>query len=356
MRQPGFITQFLQDLRRVPEDVRKRINMTGGFHEQALLKMLMEPVDSSVTTFSPAPDGIVRFYHDDLERYNQVGSDALFEGKVAYCIDASGQDIEPGSPDALARIPKLLMSLLTLKLTQLVGNGPAWVVTTPTFRRAIEQHLASHVGFELDRVKVIEQNETYQMTPDNRIVFSADGSPCLHACGTGDLFSCLRRDDAFQRFVGSGGKYVALVDINNVFAALEPAIVGHHIESGKKVTCEVVKRKPSEEGSVLVESVEGIRGVDMKRIFATEKDDYSWLCTNSYIFDVDVDMDKISADWCRIQDRRHDRIAIRYQKFFDEITAAYDTNYIGVVRGERYIPVRDSSTLASLEKIVNLDL
>lgn len=356
MKQPGFITQFLHDLSNVPDDVRKRINTAGGFHEQSLIKLLLSPVDDSVTTFSSALDHAVGFYHDDVERYHQIGASALHDGKVAYCINACEQSIEAGVPNALVRIPKLHMSLLTLKLCQLVGNGPVWIVTTPTFRREIEQHLTSQVGIELQNVKLVEQNETYQLTPDNRIIFDRSGSVSLSGCGMGDLFSCLSTDKSYEEFVQRGGKHIVVVDINNVFATLEPSIVGHHIDSKKKVSCEVVKRKPEEEGSVLVDTVQGVRAVDMKRIAKTSDEDYSWLCTNSYIFDADIDMNKISPDWCRIQDRQGDSVVIRYQKFFDEITAAYDTNYIGVVRGERYMPVKDKTSLSLLEKIVNIDL
>jgi hypothetical protein len=355
MKQPGFITQLLHDLQRVPVDVRARVNSLSGFHEQILLRALLDPKDVSVTTFSSVPDGYVGFCHDEHDHCGQLGSEALDKQKVAYLINACEQKIEPGKPDALARIPKLSMSLLTLKLFQAVGNGPVWIATTPSFLKDIKQHVLSHVGIDFNRVHFFEVNEAYQLSPDNRLIFNGE-DVSLHGCGMGDLLTRLSDEPTYREFIEKGGKHVFAVDSNNVFASLDPVIIGNHIESKKKVTCEVVKRKQSEEGSVVVEAFEGIRLVDMRRIFETSTNDYTWMCTNSYVFDTDIDVDRISAEWCRTQVKQHNNVLIRYQKFFDELTKNYDTNYIGVDRQERFLQINDSADVAALEKIVNIDL
>jgi len=355
MKQPGFIAQFLQDIQQIPAEIRERVNSPSGCHEQVLLKMLLDPKDVSVTAFSSIPDGHIQFYHDEHDYYGQVGSKAICEEKVAYLINACEQKIEAGHPDALVRIPKLSMSLLTLKLFQAVGNGPVWIATTSSFMHDIKQHVLSQVGIDLDRIKFIEVNETYQLTPDNRIV-SNNQKVSLYSCGTGELLSRIDNEPSYREFVEKGGRHIFIVDVNNVFASLDPAIIGHHIESKKKVSCEVVRRKSLEEGSVVVDAFEGIRLVDIRRIFETSESDHAWLCTNSYVFDVDIDVDKISTEWCRTQIKQNNGVIICYQKFFDELTKTYDTNIIGVDRGERFLQVNNAADVTSLEKIVNIEL
>jgi len=355
MKQPGFITQFLQDLQQIPVEIRERVNSPSGCHEQVLLKMLLDPKDVSVTAFSSVSDRYIHFYHDEYDYYGQVGSKAICEEKIAYLINACEQKIEAGKPDALVRIPKLSMSLLTLKLFQVIGNGPVWIATTSSFMHDIKQHVFSQVGIDLNRIKFIEVNETYQLTPDNRII-SDNEKVSLHSCGIGELLSRINNEPTHREFVEKGGKHIFVVDVNNVFASLDPAIVGHHIESKKKVSCEVVRRKSLEEGSVVVDAFEGIRLVDMRRIFETSESDHAWLCTNSYVFDIDIDVEKISIEWCRTQIKRNDGVAICYQKFFDDITKTYDSNIIGVDRGERFLQVNSTADVVSLEKIVNIEL
>lgn len=355
MKQPGFITQLLQDLQQVPTEIRARVNSPNGCHEQVLLKMLLDPKDVSVTTFSSVPDGYIRFYHDEADYYSQVGSKIIGEKKVAYLINATEQKIESGKPDALVRIPKLSMSLLTLKLFQAVGNGPIWIATTRSFMRDVRQHVFSHVGIDIDRIRFIEVNETYQLTPDNKIFFN-DNKVILRSCGTGELLSRINDEPTYREFLEMGGKHVVAVDVNNVFASLDPAIVGHHIESKKKVSCEVVKRKPLEEGSVVVDAFEGVRLVDMRRIVETAENDHTWLSTNSYIFDTDIKLEEVTSEWCRTQIKQNNGIVICYQKFFDELTKAYDTNYVGVDRGERFLQVNNETDVMLLEKIVNIEL
>lgn len=355
MKQPGFITQLLQDFQQVPAEIRARVNSPHSCHEQILLKMLADPKDTSVTAFSSVPDGYIRFYHDEYDHYNEVGSRIIGEEKVAYLINACEQRIKPGTPDALIRIPKLSMSLITLKLFQAIGSGPIWIATTQSFMNDIKQHVFSHVGIDFNRIKFIEVNETYQLTPDNMIFFNNE-KVSLHACGTGELLTRINNEPVYSEFVEKGGKHVFIVDVNNVFASLDPAIVGHHVESKKKVSCEVVKRKPAEEGSVIVDAFEGVRLVDMKRIFETTESDHAWLCTNSYLFDTDIDVDKVSIEWCRTQINQNNGVIIRYQKFFDELTKAYDTNYIGVIRGERFLQVNNINDVMLLDNIVNVEL
>jgi UDP-N-acetylglucosamine pyrophosphorylase len=355
MRSPGFITNLLQEINSLPHQVRSSVNTRHGLNEQTLLRLLSNPYDDRVPVVSPGSDTNMKFYHDDHDRFDQLGTQALLDGKVAYCIYAGGQNIELGRPDALARIPELGMSLLTLKLFQAVGQGPVWIVTTPSFIKEIKDHVAAQVGLDLSRISFVIQNESYQLTPSNSLFFINKGVS-LRDCGSGDVFLSLYNSDCYCGFVSTGGKHVVFVDVANVFASLDPAILGHHIESKKKITAEVVKRHDSEEGCILVESIEGLRLVDMKRIDVDDVHSYTVMSTDSYVWDTDIELHNIPSKWCRRQAVHDNAVVVYYQKFFDDVTIAYDTNYIGVARSERMIRVKNLQDLQAVKNVVSTEL
>ena len=355
MKQPGFISQILEDLEKVPATVRSSINSPGGLHESSLLRLLTRPHDDRIVVFSPPVDGVVGFYHETLEEHTELGSKVLVDEKVAFCIDATSSDIDGKTLDGLVRIPDLNMSLITLKLFQAVGTGPIWIVVPSSHISAVSAHIASQIGIDIGRITIIEQKETYKITPDNKLLF--DGSlPCTSGGGSGGLLTSLSMCPQYEQFKARGGKHVFAVNVTNAFAFLDPIVIGHHIKSGKKVTCEVTRRKPNEVGSVLAESTTGVRAVDIRRIDVDNADEYSWLCTDSYVFDTSVELCNVHSDWCRIQTDRNGSVEVHYQKFFDDITASYETNFLGTSRHERFMRLASQADLAAAQQIVSINL
>ena len=350
MKRPGFVKQFQDDIGRIPQQIRSRVNVNRGLSEDKLMEALLAPVDHGVTNPVPAKDTQVSHYHDMLEVYEGIGTASLHKKEVAYCILAGGAGTRVGGPKALLHIPELNMSLLTLKLHQAVGQGPIWILVSPTIRAEVEAHVAEQKDIDQARIKFVEQFESYRLTPHNQLVFDGD-VPSIYPCGHGDLFPALAGSAVWRDFIESGGKHVVVVNVDNVFGSLEPAILGHHIDNKSKVTCEVVRRKNEELGGVLVDCDEGLQIVELFRLGVPDADAYSWLSTNSYIFNTDLQIDKLGVTWHRKQKLLDGRVVIQHERLMQEITAAYNSTFLGVDRTERYMPIRDQMDLSIVRRI-----
>ena len=354
MKKLGFEHSYLVDLKKILPEVRNFVNRPGGLDEESLLNLLVKPQDYTVPVPTPVQDTYVRFYHDKSDYYTEIGEEAIHKKEVAYCILAGGAGTAVEGAKALLKIPELDMSLLTLKLFQSLGAGPIWIFTSPTLRKQIEDHVSSLTGIDHDRIQYLEQYESYRLTPDNRIMFTGE-KPDLYPCGHGDLFPVLASSEIYSKFVSSGGKHVYVVNVDNVFASLDAAILGHHVDTNSRVSCEVVKRKENEYGGVLVDSAEGVQIAELFRVNDLDLTQFTWLSTNSYIFNTDIDVAALGKVWHRIKKSINNRIVIQHERLIQEITLAYDTTFVGVSRSERFMPIRDLDDLNIVRKIVDLN-
>ena len=347
MRLPGFAVQFQRDVEQINSATRSVVNKTAGLDERSLLKKLFHPEDHTPAGLSPPPELAVNFYHDELEEYTSIGSKAIQDGKVAYCVMAGGSK-------SLLRIPELGMSLLTLKLFQGIGTGPIWIVVSPQNKSAVEDHLASQVGIDMRRIKLLEQYVSYRLTPDNQIIFGTEG-PELYPCGHGDLFPVLLETGVLKEFISSGGLYVSVVNVDNVFGTLDSAVVGHHISSSSEVTCEVVKRKPDESGGVLVDTAVGLQIVELFRLLGHDTEQYTWLNTNSFVFNAQLDLSSLGSIFHRVQRCVDEKIVVQHERLLQEITEKYKTTYLGVIRSDRFMPIKTTQDLNNVRNMIITD-
>lgn len=354
MKKFGFEHSFLADLQKVQPEVKSSVNRPGGLSDEKLLNLLVDPQDYTVPVPVPVQDTFVKFYHDKIDYYTEIGEESLHKKEVAYCILAGGAGTAVSGAKALLKIPELDMSLLTLKIFQAVGEGPIWIFTSPALRKQIEEHVSLLTGIDHSRIHYLEQFESYRLTPDNRIIFK-DDKPDLYPCGHGDLFPVLARNETYSNFISSGGKYVYVVNVDNVFASLDAAILGHHIDTNSRVSCEVVKRKENEYGGVLVDSAEGVQIAELFRLNELDLAQFTWLSTNSYIFNTDINVSALGKTWHRVKKTINNRIVIQHERLIQEITLAYDTTFIGISRPERFMPIRDLDDLNIVRKIVDLN-
>jgi hypothetical protein len=65
-----------------------------------------------------------------------------------------------------------------------------------------------------------------------------DGRPSLHATGHGDLPDALRSSGLMHRFVERGGRYIWIMNLDNLGAAVDPLVLGWHLERGAQLKLE----------------------------------------------------------------------------------------------------------------------
>lgn len=351
MKSTSLIDRFKKSLESIPSDIRETVNRRGGLGENKLLDLIINPVDYGVNLPKVPPPSVVETDWD-VERCNTLGIDLLEKGQVAYCIMAGGAGTRIGEPKAMLRIPGIDMSLLTLKIFQATGTGPIWIVVSPSLRQRIVDHVSSQVGFDLSRIRFIEQYESYRLRPDNEISF-VNGTPDMYPCGHGDLFPALVSSGVLEEFVSKGGRYVSVVNVDNVAAFLDPVAVGRHHVVDANVSCEVVQRNNEDSGGLLCDVNGSYQIVESFRIHGTDIKEFSWLNTNTFIFNANLSISPLGGAWNRVQKNVDGRLVVQHERLLQEITEAYDTRYFGVDRDERFMPVKNIDDLVKVGKMIN---
>lgn len=346
-----LLERYRNSISGISNDIKKIVNRQGGLTEDNLLDLILNPQDQSLDSpQSPLDEDIVTNY--DVNLCKEIGLEDLSNGKVAYCIMAGGAGTRVGTPKALLRLPKLNLSLLTIKLFQATGHGPIWIVTSPSIKQQIIEHVNAQIGIDHSRIKYIDQFESYRLYPNNEVII-VDGKPDLYPCGHGDIFPALANGDILQEFIDNGGKYISVVNVDNVFASLSPEIIGLHSFLKANVTCEVVNRSNNDSGGVVCVDRGQIQVAESYRIRGTDISEFKWLNTNSLIFNSNLKIKPLGNSWNRVQKTVNGKLVIQHERLLQEITEAYDTKFISVNRNERFFPIKSLEDLNHASEKLN---
>lgn len=349
----SLVERYRRAIEIIPEDIRKKVNKPGGLSEDSLLNLILRPQDQSLDAPEQPNDALVR-KSCDVEECTRAGNFAIEKGLVAYCILAGGEGTRIGEPKALLRLPDLGLSLLTIKLFQAIGTGPIWIITSPSLKQRVVQHVSEQVGIDQSRIKYIDQYESYRLQPDNSVVIN-DGMPELYPCGHGDLFPALISSGTLAEFLSNGGRYVSVVNVDNVLASLDPMLLGWHILSSSKVTCEVVERLQGDSGGVLCVDRGQLQIAEIFKIRGIDHSDFKWLNTNSLIFNADLNIKPLGHAWNRVQKNVNGRLVVQHERLLQEITEAYNTMYVSVDRNERFFPIKNLEDLKTVSSRLNIN-
>ena len=185
------------------------------------------------------------------------------------------------------------------------------------------------------------------MTPDN-LVFSKENSHYFVPCGHGDVVPALKESGVLPNFISSGGKYIYIVNVDNVLAELDHRILDNHIQANAPVTCEVVKATSADTGGFLCD-VAGFRQVVEKfRIDKFDESCATYLSTNSMIVNANLDFDVINWSWHRVKKTFEGNLTVHYERLLQDLTANFKTNFLEVSREDRFMPVK---TISDLENV-----
>lgn len=346
MRQtPGFLTVLQEQLEALPLTDLERVNRPGGIEIRDLMDFLVRPKDHTV--FLPEdcePDVML----DDVDpEVESIGRKAIEDGEVGFCILAGGDGTRLGLSKAFIKLPNSKTSLLGLKIIQSEGVKHVWVMASPSNHKEI----ARNQTVKSRNVKVFSQFETLRLTPDNQLHRTPSG-PSFSPCGHGDMPSALKHSGILQDFLDAGGKYIFVSNVDNLFSMPDPKVVGQHIVSKKPVTCEVTQNQKEDTGGILCNHM-GSRQVVEKFRLSGESDpsSFAWLSTNSMVINANLDFENIRWSWHRVKKSIDGKLVVQYERLLQDLTSTYQTQFIGVQRKCRYVPVKTQADLKGLEKI-----
>ena len=194
---------------------------------------------------------------DDVERLPQPGSDAWAEaratgidalgaGRVGQVVLAGGMatrfgGVVKGAVEALDGRSFLSWKLgETARLAQELGAEiPVAVMTSFQTEDETRAHVA---GLGVAEPLWFSQYVSLRLTEDGEL-FRHDGLPSLYAPGHGDLLDALRCSGTLAALRERGVRHVAVSNVDNLGARLDPVVLGAHLVAGRPMTAEVAVKE-----------------------------------------------------------------------------------------------------------------
>jgi UTP--glucose-1-phosphate uridylyltransferase len=308
---------------------------------------------------APRPSEILRIDPEDA-RLRAIGEDAMKRGELAFCTMAGGMATRMGGiVKALAEVTNgrsfLAMRLAENRAATARANGravPLWLMTSEATHDAIESALREAKA--PPHVAAFMQNLSLRLTLEGRLFRDAAGAPSTYATGHGDLVDALRRSKLLDRFIDAGGKYVWIVNVDNLGASVDPVVLGRfiqsHSQSQKDVQCEVC-RKEGDKGGIPVHAEGKLQVLEEFRLPPDfDPTTVNVFNTNTFLVRAEP-LAKQALTWTffEVEKKVDGKTAIQFERLLQEITAQMPTTYLEVPRdgaASRFLPVKDFDELA----------
>lgn len=286
----------------------------------------------------------------------ELGTAALRAGQVGCVVLAGGMATRFGGV-VKAEVEALPgRSFLALKLEDIRQVARRTASRIPVF---LMSSFATHDT--LGRLAITEQSadapiEVFSQFVSLRVdpageLFREGGRPSAYAPGHGDLSFALRRSGVLSRFIAQGGKLLAMSNVDNLGATLDPAILGAHLQLQVDMTVEVAARAPREPGGApahidggklqIIEDFRFPAGFDINSI--------PYFNTNTFVLDAAALDRDFPLTWFLVRKKVEGREAIQFEHLAGELSAFLRCACVEVPRNGdegRFQPVKDPDELA----------
>ncbi|MCK5945127.1 MAG: UTP--glucose-1-phosphate uridylyltransferase [Planctomycetes bacterium] len=219
---------------------------------------------------------------------------------------------------------------------------------------ATRRHFAEHDHFGADAADIEHFTQFVQlrMTESGELFRHDDGRLSPFGPGHGDFAPAIRASGCLQRFVDDGGKYVFVRNVDNLGALADPAVLGHHIRSGREVTCELAPKHDGDVGGApylyrgRVQLVEQIRYPD--GFDASVVDVFN---CNTMTFTAAALTRPVELGRYYVQKNVEGRAAVQIEHLIGEMTAHLTTNWLRIPREgarSRFLPIKKPDELQTM--------
>ena len=293
------------------------------------------------------------------ERLRKIGAAALARGELAFCTMAGGMatrmgGVVKGLVEVLPGHTFLEMRLHENRTASMRAGRPVplWLMTSEATHEPLVEALAKLDA--PDHVVCFRQGLSLRLTPEGEI-FTTDEGPSTYATGHGDLVDALRRAEhkgmkILANFIAHGGKYVWITNLDNLGATIDEAVLGHFLETGADVQCEVVP-KAGDKGGIPVHAGGKLQVLEEFR-FPPGFDPSTVPVFNTNTFLVRAEAlatAPLGWTWFEVEKKVAGALAIQFERLIQEITAYLRTAFLEVPRSgleSRFLPVKDLEELA----------
>jgi len=286
---------------------------------------------------------------EEHRRLERAGLAALARGELAMVVLAGGMATRMGGVvkalvDALPGVTFLDARLAEREHWQSVSgaNLPMWLMTSHATDRPIREALGGRL--DGDALATFRQGVSLRLTPAGGLFLEDDGTPSVHATGHGDLPDALRASGLLHRFVQRGGRYIWIMNLDNLGAAVDPVLLGWHISSGASLTVEVVDKAGDVGGIPARLNCRPVVLEDFRLPAGFDRDRVPYFNTNTFIADASA-LDALDADWSwfRVEKTVDGRPAVQFERLVGELTSWLDSRFVLVPRegaASRFLPAK----------------
>jgi UTP--glucose-1-phosphate uridylyltransferase len=323
---------------------------------------------SNVVTGTVAPpddDDVVPLPERGSEEWSharELGLRTLAEGHVAQIVLAGGMatrfgGVVKGAVDALDG-----RSFLSWKLGETARLGDALDTEIPVALMtsfATEEETRRHVAtLDVPEPLWFSQSVSLRLTETGDL-FLEDGKPSLYAPGHGDLLPSLRRSGVLDALRSRRVEHVAVSNVDNLGARLDPVVIGAHVAAGRPMTSEVAVKQGDMGGAParvdgrlgLLEAPQFPQGFDQDLIPVFN--------TNTTTLRLDALDQEFDLRWLYVRKSVDGRAAVQLERLYHQISWQLETTFLEVPRTGprgRFFPIKEPEDLdasrASLRKVL----
>ena len=260
-------------------------------------------------------------------------------------------------------------SFLALKLQLIAAFCKKYNVEVPIFimnsfntEGTTLKFLQRNEYFGLEhRITLFNQSISLRLTQEGNIYLYKEGCPAFYAPGHGEFQKSMLLSGILQGFSQRGGKYLMFINVDNLAATLNPAIVGLHITSGYPLSFEVTKAFPGERGGIPLKVKGRKRLVEWLRLPADfNRKLMPYFNTNTMYFTVEALAKNVYNVPIAVVEKCIPQKVIQFETIAGELSVFLDSNFILVPREgleTRFIPVKSKEDLDNnrefIKKVVN---
>ncbi len=327
------------------EDLRTRVASGELSPASNVARGVVEPPQEEDLTPLPEPGSA------EWTRVRAVGLEALAAGRVAQVVLAGGMATRFGGVVKGAVEVLDGRSFLSWKLGETAALGEALGAMIPVALMTSFQTDAEtrdHVGaLGVPPPLWFTQSVSLRLTEPGGL-FLVSGSPSPYAPGHGDLVGTIRSSGTLDTLRERGVEHIAVSNVDNLGARLDPVVLGAHVDAGRPVTAEVAAKEGDTGGAParvdgrlgLLEAPQFPNGFDQSRIRVFN--------TNSATIALDALDRTFGLPWLYVLKQVEDRAAVQLERLYHHVTWELPTTYLEVPRSGplgRFFPIKEPEDL-----------
>jgi UTP--glucose-1-phosphate uridylyltransferase len=305
----------------------------------------VEPPEDDDVTSLPEPDSA------EWAAARATGLDALSSGRIAQVVLAGGMatrfgGVVKGAVEALDG-----RSFLSWKLGETARLAEALGVVLPvalmTSFQTVDETREHVATLEVPEPLWFSQSVSLRLTEAGAL-FREDGRPSLYAPGHGDLVESIRSSGTLAALRERGVEHVAISNVDNLGARLDPVVIGAHVLASRPMTTEVAAKEGDLGGAPA--RVDGRLGLVEGPQFPPDFDQARIRVFNTNTTTIALSALDRAFDlaWLYVSKTVDGRTAVQLERLYHQIVWALETTYLEVPRAGprgRFFPIKEPEDL-----------